>query len=203
MRRKEFEITDRAVLEDFLQEQKTGVLSLGTRTADEFPYSVPVNFVYTNNAIAFHSAPAGKKTTYFDDGRKVQFISYREYSLIPSYFTGKADPCSATHFFKSVMVFGTLRIVGSVEEKIEWLNLLMMKLQPEGKYEPLSPAIDADKVRKLIVGKIMCEEVTGKFKFGQHLSDETAGIIAGGLTDRGTPADRATAELITRLRKQQ
>ncbi len=201
MRRNEFEILDNEEIDRFLNEQNSGILSLGMSGKEAFPYSVPVNFVYNDKAIIFHSSLFGKKAEYFRDGMKVQFTTYKEYSVIPSYFFEKGSPCFASQFFKSVMAFGELHLLMDVDDKIAALHHLMKKLQPEGNYAALDPVNDAEILSKMIVGKLDCCAITGKFKFGQHLTDDAIQTIIEKLRARGSEMDYETANMILKLRK--
>jgi nitroimidazol reductase NimA-like FMN-containing flavoprotein (pyridoxamine 5'-phosphate oxidase superfamily) len=58
MRRKEKEITDKAVIESIILSSSVCRLAL---SEDNQPYIIPLCFGYEENTLYFHSAPEGKK----------------------------------------------------------------------------------------------------------------------------------------------
>jgi len=58
MRRKEREITDQQIIDKILSESIICRLALYD---EEFPYIVPMDFGYADNALFFHCAREGKK----------------------------------------------------------------------------------------------------------------------------------------------
>jgi nitroimidazol reductase NimA-like FMN-containing flavoprotein (pyridoxamine 5'-phosphate oxidase superfamily) len=84
-----------------------GVLSC---SGDEgYPYAVPVNFVYYNEKIYFHSAKSGHKIDPIMKDPKVCFTVIDEDTIVSEKFTS---------YFRSVVAFGKARIV----EGEEWLT---------------------------------------------------------------------------------
>ena len=62
MRRKDKEIKERVVMEEILREQDVGRLATAV---DGVPYIVPINYVYKEGKIIFHSHKEGKKMMKF------------------------------------------------------------------------------------------------------------------------------------------
>ena len=75
---------------------------------DEYPYAVPVSYVYSNNKIYFHSAKAGHKIDAILKNPKVSFAVIDEDAIVSEEYTT---------YFRSVIAFGIARIV----EDDEWL----------------------------------------------------------------------------------
>lgn len=75
---------------------------------DEYPYAVPVSYVYCNNKIYFHSAKAGHKVDAILRNPKVSFAVIDEDTIVSEEYTT---------YFRSVIAFGKARIV----EDDEWL----------------------------------------------------------------------------------
>ena len=190
-----FTIKDREILEEVYKEE-FGTLGL---CKDSVPYSVPINFVYLNGYFYFHGRKGGKKHQHMKENPKTSFSIVQPFSVIPSYFRGDgSDGCAASHFFRSVMVFGDMEFVDSVDEKVEALNGLMDKYQPEGRYEVFTNS-DCSKVFEATeVFKIVPNEITGKGKFGQHLADEVKANIIKSLQKREEPIDLLTIKEIER-----
>jgi len=74
-----------------------------------YPYAVPVNFVYFNEKIYFHSSKSGHKIDAITKNPKVCFTIIDEDTIISEEFTS---------YFRSVVAFGKARIV----EGEEWLT---------------------------------------------------------------------------------
>jgi len=200
MRRKEFEIKDTGDIESFLCDQKSGILSLSE--PDGQPYGVPLNYAYINGSIVFHSAKDGKKADIIRGGSKAQFTVYKEYAVIPSYFTSEHDACNATQFFASVMLYGELYEVHDPAEKARALNAIMDQVQGAGRYTPMAADDDhyLPMLKHTAVFSLTAETITAKFKAGQNLKDDAAELIMGKLVERGMPVDIETVELMKRYR---
>jgi uncharacterized protein len=76
---------------------------------EDYPYAVPMSYVYFNNIIYFHSAKAGHKIDAIMKNPKVSFAVLDEDTI---------DSKEFTTYFRSVIAFGKARIV----EGDEWLE---------------------------------------------------------------------------------
>ncbi|MGB4587769.1 MAG: pyridoxamine 5'-phosphate oxidase family protein, partial [Clostridiaceae bacterium] len=74
-----------------------------------YPYAVPVNFVYLEEKIYFHSSKSGHKIDALTNDPKVCFTVIDEDTIVSEEFTS---------YFRSVIAFGKARIV----EGEEWLK---------------------------------------------------------------------------------
>ena len=83
--------------------------SLACLGDDDYPYSVPLSYVYFNDKIYFHSAKAGHKIDAVKKHKKVSFSVIGEDTIVSEEYTT---------YFRSVIVFGKARIV----EGDEWLE---------------------------------------------------------------------------------
>ena len=70
MRRKEKEIKEKAVIEEVLMENDVGRLATAV---DNVPYVVPVNYVYYDGRVVFHSHKDGTKMANIAKNAKVCF----------------------------------------------------------------------------------------------------------------------------------
>jgi nitroimidazol reductase NimA-like FMN-containing flavoprotein (pyridoxamine 5'-phosphate oxidase superfamily) len=104
---------------DILENTEYGVLS--TIGENGFPYGVPVNFVYKDDTIYFHSALVGHKLENISYNSKVSFCVVKDVELIPDDFNTK---------FKSVIVFGEVTEVEDIE-KNEIFKLLLKKFSKD------------------------------------------------------------------------
>ena len=76
---------------------------------EDYPYAVPVSFVYFNDKIYFHSAKAGHKIEAIKKNHKVSFAVIDEDTIVSKDYTT---------YFRSVIAFGKTRIV----EGDEWYD---------------------------------------------------------------------------------
>ena len=97
-----------------------GVLSV--QGDDGYPYGVPMNYVYGDDAIYFHCAKEGHKLEGVRRSDKVSFCVVGEDEVIPEAFSTA---------YTSVIVFGRAEIVADEKEKREALRLLAERFSPE------------------------------------------------------------------------
>lgn len=96
-------------------EDTLAVMNRGTNGAlacigdEDYPYSVPVSYVYFNDKIYFHSAKTGHKIDAITKNPKVSFSVIDEDTIVSEEYTS---------YFRSVIAFGKARIV----EGDEWLG---------------------------------------------------------------------------------
>jgi len=193
-----FEMKDKDIIQQMLDRAEFGTLAL---CADDLPYSVPVNFVAIDDVIYFHGAQRGRKMNIISKNMNVSFSVVESCSLIPSYFSSTEElACPATQFFKSIIIDGMAEVIESREEKAAMFEALMQKLQPEGKYRSFDDS-DYDKMlNATTVIKIIPKELSAKFKFGQHVTEERFEMILKNLEARGEALDLETLALMKDLR---
>jgi uncharacterized protein len=119
LRRKDKEIISPEEIETLLSGAMVG--RLGT-CIDSIPYITPVNFVYDKGKIFIHSAPDGRKITNIMSNPRVCFEIDDAKSIIP-----RQPPCASTTEYKSVIIFGEIRFVTDISEKIYALNKIIEK----------------------------------------------------------------------------
>jgi uncharacterized protein len=200
MRRREFEITDPQELATVLDAIEWGTLALVTPQG--LPLQVPLNFVRLDGHLYFHGSPAGEKVATLRQNGAASFLVVDPHALLPSYFFDPDNACPATQFFKSVLVKGKARLVEDLGEKAKALQALMVKLQPEGKFEPI--AVDNPRYQAALKGvaviALSMDAVSGKFKLGQNLSTNLAGKVTELLEERQGPQDPRTIEAMKQYR---
>lgn len=76
---------------------------------EDYPYAVPLSYVYFNDKIYFHSAKVGHKIDAITKNSKVSFSAIDEDTIVSEKYTT---------YFRSVIAFGKARIV----EGDEWLE---------------------------------------------------------------------------------
>ena len=156
MRRHEKEIHDKKVIDNLLGRSTVG--RLGTAGRDGYPRIKPLNFVYVDHAIYFHSAREGEK---IDDIRQDSRVCF-EADLPIAYVKGSQDdPCRAGYLYQSVIICGRAVLVHNEIEQRKALSELMRKYQPGGCAE-----FPEAKLAMTAVVRIDIETMTGKEDLG-------------------------------------
>ncbi len=195
-----FEIKDETTINTLLDKTEYGTLALAD---GDTPYAVPVNFVRIDTAIYFHGALTNKKMKILEHNAHVSFSVVAPYAIIDSDFSSDGGlACPATQFFASVSIEGIATRVENRDEKATVLEALMRKLQPKGGYAPLTDAAYGKALRATAIVKIEVLHRSGKFKFGQHLSQERFDRIIDHLRKRGTALDLETITIMHNQRRQ-
>jgi nitroimidazol reductase NimA-like FMN-containing flavoprotein (pyridoxamine 5'-phosphate oxidase superfamily) len=193
-----FEIKDQEQIKAIIDNAQYGTLAL---CSDNIPYSVPLNFTYLDGSFYFHGSKNGKKMQYIQSNPNASFSIVEDISFIPSYFSSDEGlSCPATHFFKSLIIQGKIEIVEDYQEKIDALQSLMQKLQPEGKYKDMNEDIYQKMINATAVFKLDPDEIRGKVKLGQHLPRERFELIIKHLKNRNTVQDKQTLQLMMEIR---
>ena len=105
--------------EDILTNQPRGVLAL---LGDyEYPYAIPMSHVFVNGKIYFHGAKKGHKNDAVRNHSKCSYCVLDD---------GVKAADSWWYTFRSVIVFGSIRILDDVDERIEALTYLGDKFFP-------------------------------------------------------------------------
>ena len=152
MRRSKKEIRDPKTIETLLRTAPVG--RLGTIGAGGCPMIKPLNFVYKDGRIYFHTALAGEK---IEDIRRDSRVVF-ELDLPIAYVKGDNNPCGARYLYRSVIVKGRAALVEDRIEHVRALKGLMEKYQPEGGYGEFLE----EKLAVTGVVRIDIEETTGK-----------------------------------------
>ncbi len=84
---------------------------------EDYPYSVPLSYVYFNDKIYFHSAKTGHKIDAITKYPKVSFSVIDEDTIVSKEYTT---------YFRSVIAFGKARIVEG-DERLEAFMTLVKK----------------------------------------------------------------------------
>jgi nitroimidazol reductase NimA-like FMN-containing flavoprotein (pyridoxamine 5'-phosphate oxidase superfamily) len=186
------EIKSKEKIIEFLNQQETGRVS--SIDKDGFPQTIPMNFVYANDAIYMHSHPRGEKLENIKNNSKVGFEVDQSLEFLPSYFTSPTDASQADTLYISVVIKGKASIISDPKEKTLALNELMKKYQPEGGYEKMSP--DMEVVEEVAIIKVTPVTMRGKYKIGQHFDKKTRLDIAKKILERNTPTAENTVKMM-------
>jgi len=147
MRRKEKQLPTEAAIE-LLNHGEQGVLA--TTGADNYPYAVPLNYVYHNKSIYFHCAESGHKLDNIAHNPKVSFCVVHSCEILPKEFSTR---------FKSVIVFGKASELLH-KEKEEGLLALVQRFSND--HLGAGKKYIRDAINKTRVFKIEIEHMTGK-----------------------------------------
>jgi nitroimidazol reductase NimA-like FMN-containing flavoprotein (pyridoxamine 5'-phosphate oxidase superfamily) len=99
--------TDTEKIEQFLARCRVGILGIN---AGEYPYAIPLNYIWLDGKIYFHGMGSGKRETLLREEPLVCFTVYEEYGTVKDKVPWHAD----TSYF-SVMAFGRARKVNPKE----------------------------------------------------------------------------------------
>lgn len=130
MRRKKQMLSYEKCLE-ILKESSSGVLAVFGDNG--YPYAVPLSYVFIDGKIYFHSALDGHKSDAIRTHDKVSFCIIAQDQIVPKKYTT---------YYKSVIAFGTIRILKSEQEKREAIEQLALKYAPNDSVENRTAEIE-------------------------------------------------------------
>jgi uncharacterized protein len=119
MRRKK-QLLSKSETIEILKSCTSGVL--GVTGDDDYPYTVPLSYVYKDDKLYFHCAKEGHKIDGIKRNDRVTFCVIEKDEVIQETFT--------THF-RSVIVFGRARILTEDNERRFALECLIEKYSPD------------------------------------------------------------------------
>ncbi|MFR8010463.1 MAG: pyridoxamine 5'-phosphate oxidase family protein [Clostridia bacterium] len=118
MRRKKQALSQQEIA-DILHKRTSGVLAiLGD---NDYPYAVPISYVYDKGKIYFHSAKSGHKIDAIHRTAKASFCVIDKDSIIPEEYTT---------YFRSVIAFGHIKVIEDESEQREAIEKLAIKYAP-------------------------------------------------------------------------
>ena len=116
---------------------------------DEYPYAVPINYVFDGNAIYIHCARQGHKIDSIVRNPKCSMCIVEKDDVIPEEFTS---------YFRSVIVFGKAEIVEDESQRLNALLLLCDKYSPG-----IDPTDEIARFLKTVcIVRIDIDRITGK-----------------------------------------
>ncbi|MDG6027741.1 MAG: pyridoxamine 5'-phosphate oxidase family protein [Candidatus Brocadia sp.] len=152
MRRKDKEITGADEIEEILLSAMVG--RLGT-CADGVPYITPMNFTYEREKyrIFLHCAQEGRKLQNIRSNPNVCFEVEEVKEVIV-----KQPTCASSVAYRSVVLFGSIKIISEVDAKNYALQKLAEKYAPQNPKVPFTDAM----LNKTAVLEIEIREMTAK-----------------------------------------
>jgi nitroimidazol reductase NimA-like FMN-containing flavoprotein (pyridoxamine 5'-phosphate oxidase superfamily) len=148
MRRKKQNLT----LEECIAVLNNGTSGVLAVSGDnDYPYAVPLSYVYYDSKIIFHCATTGHKLDAIARNNKVSFCVIDQDNVIPEEYTT---------YFRSVIAFGKARILEEETEKRSALEKLAERYSPNHEQERLQ---EIDKAFKQVcLVELAIEHLTGK-----------------------------------------
>ncbi|MCQ4021677.1 MULTISPECIES: pyridoxamine 5'-phosphate oxidase family protein [unclassified Ruminococcus] len=153
MRRKKQELSyDENI--HILNKATSGVLALAGD--DDYPYAVPLSYVYSDGKLFFHCAKSGYKLDSINRNNKASFCVIAQDIFVPEEY--------AT-LYRSVIVFGTIRIIDDDKQKREAIEKLAIKYAPQHDFQTRDAAIKKD-WDPLCMLEMTIEHISGKEALG-------------------------------------
>ena len=133
-----------------LREGTSGVLALSGD--DGYPYAVPLSYVYDGEKIFFHCAKSGHKLDAIRRNPKASFCVIGQDKVVPEEYTT---------YYRSVIAFGTVRILEDDREKYDSVQEIALKYAPLDTEEQRRAAIERE-WNGLCMLEMTIEHLTGK-----------------------------------------
>lgn len=135
--------------EAILHKATSGVLAL--EDADGYPYAVPLSCLYLDGKLIFHGAKEGHKLNLMRKNAKASFCVIDRDEVVPEEYTT---------YFRSVIAFGTIRILETAEEMLPAIRELAEKYRP-GHAEERERAVQRE-FDQMCMFELEIEHLTGK-----------------------------------------
>ena len=149
MRRKKQTLSQQEIA-NILHKGTSGVLAL--LGDNDYPYAVPISYVYDDGKIYFHSAKSGHKIDAIQKTAKASFCVIDKDLIVPAEYTT---------YFRSVIAFGRIRIVEDDSEKRAAIEKLAIKYAPEDTAANRDNTINRE-WKPLCMLEMTIEHITGK-----------------------------------------
>ena len=155
IRRKDREIIDKKMIEEFLNFQRIIRIGFYDKANDEV-YIVPVNYGYVleneNYIFYFHGGKGGRKYELSKEGPNVGFEIDGQYELVE----GK-KACDFSAKYQSIIGNGKVQILEDLEEKKKGLNAIMKQTTGKTDFEYNPRMVQNVCVYMLSATKLACK----------------------------------------------
>ncbi len=132
-----------------LQKSTAGTLAL--LGDNDYPYAVPISYVYADGRLYFHSALSGHKIDAIRNHDKASFCVIAQDDVQPEKYTT---------FFRSVIAFGRIHIIEDEAEKLQTARKLGNRYNPNHE-EALQKELENGLSRMMMI-RLDIEHLTGK-----------------------------------------
>lgn len=136
--------------EKILREGTSGVLAVNG--GDGYPYTVPLSYISSKDKIYFHCARSGHKIDAIQRDEKVSFCVIGQDHVMPEQFTT---------YYKSVIVFGKIKIIDDEAKKRSVLKRLCGRYAPSVPDDQIQREIEAH-WSTLCILELSIEHMSGK-----------------------------------------
>lgn len=133
-----------------LERGTSGVLALSGDGG--WPYAVPLSYVYADGKIYFHSAKSGHKVDAIRSCPRASFCVIDQDHIVPEEYTT---------YFRSVIAFGRIRVIGDDGERRAAVERLALKYHPGDTPEHRNRYIDSEWA-PLCMLEMTVEHLSGK-----------------------------------------
>lgn len=135
-----------------LEQRTSGVLAL--LGDNNYSYAVPISFVYDKESskIYFHSAKSGHKLDAIQKNCNVSFCVIDQDYIVPEKYTT---------YFRSVIVFGKIRVLEDNTEKRIAIEKLAAKYAPNNSKQKQNETINKE-FSSLCLLELQIEHISGK-----------------------------------------
>lgn len=148
MRKKKQEITELSDIENIIRQSSVCHLAM---SYENNPYIIPLNFGYADGKLYFHCANEGMKLEYIEKNPRVCFSMILDKGLEIN-----DRPCNWSQFYRSVIGWGTAKILQDLDEKRNALLVLMSH------YREQDWNIPDDKIAGVTLIQVDIHSMTGK-----------------------------------------
>lgn len=128
----------------------SGVLALSGD--NDYPYAVPISYVYDGEKLYFHCAKSGHKLNAVQRNAKASFCVIDQDKIIPEEYTS---------YFRSVIVFGRIQVIKDEDKKRQAIEKLAVKYAPQDSDERRREAIDRE-WKPLCMLEMTIDHMSGK-----------------------------------------
>ena len=148
--RRKRQALSRADCEAVLSRGTSGVLALAGD--DGYPYAVPLSYLYEDGKLLFHCAREGHKIDAVARCDKASFCVIDQDRVVPEEYTT---------YFRSVIAFGRIRVIGDDGERRAAVERLALKYHPGDTQENRNRYIDKEWA-PLCMLEMTVEHLSGK-----------------------------------------
>ncbi len=120
--------------DEIIKKSLSGVLCLIGN--EGYPYGVPMSYAYAENKLIFHTAKTGHKIDAIKNNTKASFTIIEKDQVVPEEYTT---------YFRSIILFGKVKIVEDQEQKLADIKILSEKYSIPGdlgQYEEIDKLFD-------------------------------------------------------------
>jgi len=149
MRRKK-QVLSAGEIDEILSRGTSGVLALSGD--DGYPYAVPISYAYDGKKLYFHCAKAGHKLDAVRRNSKASFCVIDRDQILPEKYT----IC-----FRSVIAFGSIRVIEDDDEKMAAIEKFALRYAPMDSAANRRAEIDRE-WDILCMMEMTIEHITGK-----------------------------------------